>query len=539
MSKKASCLILVLLLSILACDNQGCNKRQPPQITSETGGTLVVAVNADIDNFHPILSRDNLAQDIQGLMFLNLLRQDENFKWHTSEYKPCLTKSWRFSEDFLELTLFMHDDVKWSDGVPVSSFDVKFTYEKMNDPMVPYPNKTGLDFIESCTVQNDYEITFRFKEVYANELSDVSFIPLPKHVFGNIDSQQFINHPFKDNPIIVNGPYRLKKWDRNQLIELEINPEYSFKRANLDRIVFRVIPDQTSRLTNLKTGQVDLVQAIPADQITDFQNYPGIEILNYPSLNYDFIYWLGSHPYFSDKNVRRALTMAIDRKQIVDVLLSGYGRECLSPVHPAHKEFYNPDLKPLPYDRDTAKEMLATAGWTDSNADGILDKNGRKFEFKMKTNIGNQRRIDVITMIQADLKKVGVSVTQEMVEFSLYIEQMSNRDYEAAVGGMAIGTVFNPADIWHSKAIVDGYNWFNYSNSRIDSLINTGRRTLDRDRARSIWFDFQKELYADQPCTFLYVRDNLDGINKKFKGIKTWPPGIFFNVDEWWIEEEQ
>lgn len=540
MVRKLLLLGLIFSLLLVACPEP--RQRSSPQQgapAGSIGGTLVIGASSELDNFNTVTSTTTIASTIQGLMFLPLFKTDENFKLHASDYKPCLVNTWRFSEDFLELTLFLRDDVKWSDGIPVTAEDVYFTYKMLVDPTVITNSRSYMDFVSECIVKGDYEITFRFKEVYSSEMEDINIItPMPRHVFGNISGEEFNVHAFNENPSVVNGPYKLANWDRQQVLELVVNETYSFPRANLDRVVFRIIPDVTARLTNLKTGDVDLIQQISPDQVDDLEkNYPHIDVKNYSGMSIDFIRWLNTHPLFSDRRVRRALTMGINRKQIVDALLFGYGTVCNSPIHPQHKDFYNPNLVTLPYDPDGALKILNDLGWRDTDNDGILDKNGKKFEFHLKTNLGNQRRMDAITMIQADLARIGVAVIPQQVEFTVLVEQMQNRDYEAALSGMRMGTTFNPTDVWHSKSIASGYNWVNYSNDRVDALIEKGRRTLDKTKARDVWFEFQQEVYNDQPYTFLYLLDNLDGIDRKFQGVKTSPAGIFFNVPEWWLEE--
>lgn len=530
--------LFTLAFITLSCE---CQKPQPANQTTpgKTGGTLVSSLATDVDNLNPILSQTAAASDLEGFLYLSLFRTDENFKIRTSEYMPCLAKSWRFSEDFKEITFYLEEEAKWSDGQPITAHDLKFTYDLMTDPTIPYLGRSQFDFVEACEVKGDHELIFRFREVYANELIDVGMTPLPRHVFENVSSEEFLTHPFNENPTVVSGPYRLKKWDRNQTIELEVNPNYSFKRPNLDRIVFRIIQDETSRLTNLKTGEIDLMVSMPPHQVEDLKNnYPEINVLTYSGTRYDYIGWLNTHPLFENRTVRRALTMAINRQEMVDALYYGFAEECVSPVHPAHADFYNPNLEPIPYDPEQAKQMLAEVGWVDRNNDGVLDRDGRDFSFTIKTNVSNKQRVDALTMIQSYLSKVGIRVRPEVLEFNVLIAQQTERDYEALISGWSMGTRFDPTNIWHSRSIVNGYNEHNYSNATVDSLIDLGRRTLDKDKARDIWYEFQEILYADQPYTFLFVRDNVDGLNRKFKNVKTWPRGIYFNVEEWWIEEE-
>ncbi|OQY27886.1 MAG: hypothetical protein B6244_09045 [Candidatus Cloacimonetes bacterium 4572_55] len=540
MSYKTALRLLFILLSIVSTGCYPPDQEESSDSSEPSGGTVVIAMKTDIDNFNPILSTLSAASDIQGLIYLNLLRRDVHFKLHTSDYRPCLTKSWRFSEDFLELTLILRSDITWSDGVPVTAHDVKFTFDKMTDPNIPCSNRSHFDLTEECIVKGDYEVTFRFKEVYSNELDDVNIItPLPSHIFGDISAEEFINHDYNQNPTVVNGHYRVKRWERQQMIELTQNDMCSFQKPNLDRIVFRIIPDAVSRVTNLKIGDVDIVPGLLPEQAEEIKKNHAdkIQVLSYSGMSFDYIAWLERHPIFSDREMRRALTMSINRREIVDALLMGYGKECISPIHPAYKEIYHKQMKPIPYDPEQAKKIFHKAGWRDSNDDGILDKEGEKFSFSMKTGLGNSRRRDALTMIQNDLKQVGIEMRQDMVEFSVMITQLKNREYDAALSGFRMGIVNHPKVFWHSSAMVGGFNRFEYSNPKVDSLIDLGRRTLDRDKAKKIWYEFQEILYADQPVTFMYILNNLDGVSRRVKGIETWPLGINFNPEEWWIND--
>lgn len=531
-------LLLTILFFCQCSPAPDSHDKTTPLSEPKIGGSVVIAIGSDVQNLNPLFPGDVNSANVRDLLFLKLIRRDENFKIHTSDYKPCLAKSWRFSEDFLELSFLLNDHIIWSDGTPVTAYDVKFTYDTMTNPDVGYAYRSDYDFVASCEVVNPHEIKFRFTEVYANELDDLSYlVPLPKHILGNVPPAELQNHPFNSDPTVVNGPFKLKVWKRQQQLELVVNENYSFKRPNLDRVVFRIIPDKMSRSANLKSGEVDIVEDIPPHDVTEIkESFSNIDILVYPSMGYEFIRWLNTHPLFKDRNVRRALTMAINRRQLIDVLWQGYATECVSPVHPSQTMYYNPTIKPLPYDPEAARQILASVGWSDSDGDGIIDKNGQPFEFTMKTSLAHQDRVDALTMIQADLAKIGIAMTPEKVEFSVLISQLRERDYEAALAGLRMSEVFNPFTAWHTAAIENGYNYVNYSNAQVDSLIDIGRRSLNPDKAKAIWDAYQEILYNDQPFTFLFVLSNLDAVSNRVKGIETWPKGIFFNVEEWWVE---
>jgi len=539
--RRTTLICFLVALFLFSCssdkDNKG-SKNDGNSLQKKNGGTVVSAISSDIDSWNTLFSQQSHGEELRRFLFLKTLTYNENLKIRGSDFRPCLAHSWRFSEDFLNVTLYLQENLRWSDGVPITAHDVLFTYQKMIDPVIGYPHFSRFDFVDTCRVINDYEIKFHFKEVYANELDHINFEVLPKHVFDRVSSEEMRDHPFNENPSVVSGPYRLKRWERGQLIEFEKNPEYGFSKPHIDRFIFRVIPNQISRLTSLKTGSVQLVQSVSPEQVESLQkDNPNLNMLIYPSLSYEYIGWLHDHPLFKDRRIRRAMTMGINRRQIVDALFHGYARECIGPVHPARKDFYNSRLKPLPYDPEQAKSLLAEAGWTDGNDDGILDKEGKNLSFVLKTNINSQLRIDAATMIQADLKKIGVKAVLEIVEFNVMIAQQTARDYEALISGWSMNITFDPTDIWHSKSIASGYNEHNYANAAVDSLIDLGRRTLDKDKSRHIWYRFQEVLYEDQPYTFLYVKDHVDAIDNRIKGVKTWPKGVYYNMEEWWIEE--
>lgn len=533
-------LTLLLLFFVMLCGCEQQTERPQTEDSAKVGGMLVAAIKSDITNLNPLFPRSVVEANVRDMMFLKLLRRDQNLNLHASDYKPCLTKSWRFSEDFLELTLYLNEDVVWSDGTPVTAHDVKFTFDKMLDPVINYPYKSDYDFVDTCRVVDTFTIAFRFTEVYANELEDISYIvPLPAHVFEGVSSSDMLSHPYNAYPNVINGPYRLTA-NEDSRYTLEVNSQFSFQRPNLDRIVFEVIPDATERLVRLKQEEVDLITSLLPEQAQQLQaNTPQIKVYNYSSLSYDFVRWLNTNPLFESPVVRRALTMAINRQAIIDELWLGYAEECLGPIHPSQAEFYNPNLTPLPYDPDQARQMLAEHGWDDHDGDGVLDKNGEAFRFTIKTAGNYPDRLVAMDMIRSDLAAIGIIATPDTVEYNTLISQMRDREYEAAIAGMRMDERFDPTPTWHSSAIGHGGNYVNYRNARIDSLIDLGRRTLARNEARAIWYEFQEALYADQPVTFLFVVDHLDAVNQKFKGIETWPRGIFFNIEEWWIDQPE
>ncbi len=531
--------VVTILLSAGLLFSASCGKKDAAssQKTGRSDNAVVITLGSDVDALNPVISTFTDSGDITDLMLLYLIEYDDHFRIRTTDRRPCLAESWRFADDYLSLSLTLRPDVRWSDGTPVTAKDVKFTYQKLIDPIVGYKNSHSFDFVKDCVIVSDYEVEFHFKEVYASMLDDINFQPLPQHVFGEISGSEFLNHPYKDNPSIVNGQFRFEKWVHGQQIELVQNANYSLKKPHIERIIFKIIPEMTIRLSNLNSGDVDIVRNLRPEDVESIKKTTShVYILSYPSMSFDFISWYGKDPLFNSVKIRNAMTLAINRPQIVGTLLQGYGQECIGPVHPSHEDIYNPNLKPLPYAPDSAKAILAEAGWQDGNGDGILERDGQKFEFTLKTSLSDPTRTDAVTMIQADLKKIGVNVILERVETAVLLEQLEQGQFQAALSGYRMGVVNDPSVIWHSKAIQDGFNVFQYASPTVDSLIDLGRKTLDKDAARKIWYHFQEALYADQPATFMFVRYNLDVVNKRVQGIRTWPFGIYYDVCDWTIQ---
>ncbi|MBC8185867.1 hypothetical protein H8E88_32670 [candidate division KSB1 bacterium] len=500
---------------------------------SQYGQTVIIGMKGDFDSFNELNASDSDAlQVINNMLFMTLTKLNENFK-----IVPYLASSWELTEQNKVLTYSIRKDVSWTDGNPTTAEDVLFTYNMAISPEVAYPAASRFDMTERVEIIDPYTICFYFKKAYPDGLFDTQIPILPKHILGEMQPGKIAQSDFNRNPV-GNGPFKLSEWKANQHLIFEYNTNFAFGRPFLDKVIFSIIPDESVLLTNLKTGTIDV---IPFLSSLDFQNIQSVSTLKgirYGGKGYSFLAWNCANPLFT-KTVRRALSHAIDKKEIITTLMEGYGKEAKGPLLP-FVWAYDEDLEKIQFSPDMAKSLLKNQGWEDSDGDGYLDKDNNIFQFDIKTNAGNQFRKDVAVMIQAQLKKIGVQTNVDIVEFNLLLDQVfGSKDFDVLLSGWEADFTVNPTDLFHSNAITDGYNFVSYKNDRIDFLLEKGRATPDQVEAKPYWNEFQKLILEDSPYTFLFNKDKLAGYNKKISGVKMDVRGFLSHIQEWRIPEQK
>jgi peptide/nickel transport system substrate-binding protein len=309
-------------------------------------------------------------------------------------------------------------------------------------------------------------------------------------------------------------------------------------RPPLDRIIFKVIPDQENLVIQLKSGQIDFMQSVPPRFFNDVSKQSQLVAHVYPSRNYTYIGWNLKDPLFESKKVRQALTMAINRQEIIDALLFEFGEVCKGPISPiiwAH----NPNLPEYPYDPDRAKQLLAEEGWTDTDGDGWLDKDGKRFSFALKTNKGNQLREDITVMAQDMLKEVGIEVQPNILEWTVLLNDLENKKFPATIMGWSVALKMDMTTVWHSDSVNDKFNFVSYANPEFDAINDEAIFEMDRDKAKELWWQAQEMIADDQPYTFLYTPKSIDVLHKRFQNVQIESVGWYYNLAQWWVPQDQ
>jgi peptide/nickel transport system substrate-binding protein len=523
-------LVFLALLFVLSC-----GKAQESGPTTSVGGTVVIGILGEPGSLNPLVVTSITTQDIVDLVFLRLLVEEGDFLNH----RPSLAEQWSFSADSLAITFRLRDDVLWHDGRPVTAEDVQYTWQLQTDEQVAWASRHLKDSIEDVEVVDARTVVFRFKHRSPDQLKDANDgVIVPKHIMETIPRESFSVADFGRNPVGC-GPFKLGRWESGQFIELVRNENYYENgQPYLERVIFRIVPDMTTLVTQLKTGEIDCLESIPTDVLPELRDkHPEIKIYSYPTRDMAFIAWNLENPLLEDRDIRRALALAMNTREMITTLWNGMAEVLVGPMHPmlwAH----DPGLEALPYDPDRARDILQAHGWGDAEGDGIREKDGKPFELDMTTNKGIQYRADVMTMAQAYLRQIGVKVNPRILEWNTFIGGVVSGDFDSTVLGWKVSTRADLTTFWRSTAVPpNGFNASRYHNAEVDSLIDRARRTLNVEDAKRLWSRCQRLIYEDQPIFFLAVPHEVVGLNSKFCDVRPNAKGFFENLPEWYIGE--
>jgi peptide/nickel transport system substrate-binding protein len=500
---------------------------------NDPGDTLVVGLIGDADSLNPLTLETKNAQDIADLLFLTLTHINPDYS-----SAPSLAESWEFSEDHRELTFHLRADVYWHDGVKTTAHDVCFTLRQQQNPNTGYSNIKDKQYIQKCEVLDDFTARFIFDQAYPYQLWDVvSGHITPKHILEEVPDGEMVRADFNRSPV-GNGPFRFKEWKAQQYIELEANEGFFAGRPPLDRILFKVIPDQENLVIQLKSGQIDLMERVPPRFFQELSQEEDLVAHIYPSRSYTYIGWNLLNPLFESRKIRHALTLAINRQEIIDSLLLEFGDISEGPVLPILWA-YNPNLPDFSYNPEKAKQYLAEEGWKDTDGDGWLDKEGQRFSFTLKTNKGNQIREDITVLVQDMLKQVGIEVKPNILEWTILVSDSTKKDFEGILMGWSADLKVDMTTLWHSESIPDKFNFVSYSNPEFDLLNDAAVMEMDEEKARQMWWRAQEMIVEDQPYTFVYTPKELTFVHKRFQNVQMETVGWHFNLSQWWVPQEQ
>jgi peptide/nickel transport system substrate-binding protein len=500
------------------------------------GGTAVVAYQAEASSMNRFVSVDANALQLQNnVLFTTLIRYNEQL-----EPVPYLAESWdsASTRSGMILTFRLRDDVKWHDGVPTTASDVKFTFDRIKDPRTGFPRASLFALYDSAAVEDSFTVTFYLKRHPGFIDPWRSVAPMPEHVLGDVSPEELGRHPFGTESPLGNGPFRFVEHRSGQRWVFEANQDFPAGlggRPNLDRLVYRIIAEPTTRLSEFATGAVDVYVSVAPSQVAEIEAIPGARLLTYPTRSIVFINWNGRRQLFQDDRVRRALTLGIDRDQIIEVARNGFGQVASGPVPPFHWAYYS-ELEPLPYDPDSARALLDAAGWIDRDGDGVRERDVIKASFELRTN-PDPTREDIMVLVQADLAEIGVAVelrVQEAQSLGADITS-SERRFDAFVLGWETEFVLDDRVLFACSQLEGPYQWASYCNPRVDEILDQVTSMDDRSKAIPLWYEYQEIMQWEQPYTWLYYDVRPNGVRERVRDVRMDVRGNFINVQDWWI----
>jgi len=526
--RKASILVAIIIAAALAFS---CGKKEDKIADPKT---ITIGYLADAKRLIPMLASDTASSEISGFIFNGLTKYDKDIK-----ITGDLAESWDVSPDGKTITFHLRKGVKWHDGAPFTSADVLFTYNTIRDPKVATPYSDSLGPVASVEALDDLTVRVVYKESFAPALEAWGLGIIPEHVLKgkDINKDDFNRHP------IGTGMFKFSEWKTGQRIVLVANDDYFEGRPKIDRYVARIIPDEATMFMELNARGIDFMglNALQYSRQTDDKEFThSFNKYRYPAFAYTYMGFNMSDPRFADKRVRQAISYAIDQDSLIQGVLLGFGTRCTGPLPPESWAF-NKDVPGYPYDPEKAKKMLAEAGWKDTDGDGILDKEGRPFVITILTNQGNEQRKKTAEIIQQGLKKVGIDVKINILEWQALLHDfIDKRKFEAIIIGWSLSRDPDCYDIWYSKKTKEGeFNFIGYNNPEVDRLMIEGRQTFDIEKRKEIYHKIHAMLSDDAPYVFLYVPDALPVVHRRFHGIKKEPLGITYNFKDWYVPEDR
>jgi peptide/nickel transport system substrate-binding protein len=520
----------VQFVSLVAVIAAGCGgDDHPRRVEDRSPATLVWGNGIHPGHLSPVVVASGFGVELCNLLFLRLVDFGPP---PDLEFEHVLAESSHVAEDGKTLTYFLRRDVIWEDGVPTTAHDVKFTFDTISNPDVPYPRRSQIRNIESCEVVNDWTVRFHFSKPSWEPLFDTRFHIVPKHALEAVPPEEMMTTDFDRHPI-GNGRFRFVEWLGEDRIVFEASDSCALGRPFFDRIVFRMVPEDNTLRAELLTGGVDVYHRYPSAFYLDDRGRPDLEFVRFSDRTYVYLGWNHQSPMFQDRRVRRALTFATDRWTIIEAFRSGRGTVMAVPMYEGHPDL-NPNVKPLPFDVAEAGRLLDEAGWTDRDEDGVRMKDGERFEFTFLLIANNQISEEIGTMTQAEFGKLGIVVHTEFMEFAVYLEQVDTKEFDAIILARGGDFIFDPEDVFHSRGIEGRYNDISFSDPEIDRLIDLAKSTRDRAERRKIWWKFQERFHEVHPITVLYASDAIYPVRKdKVENPVMDVRGALYRVHEW------
>jgi len=563
--------IIMVAVIVTSCDGGKGGK-------GNDGNQIVLSTISDPKSFNPITSTETTTSEYTAIMYEGLLRRNGI----TLEMEPNIAERWETSADGLTWTFFIRPGVLWSDGAPLSAYDVEFTFNDLIYNMEIVPNSSrdtfspeGKQFVVKALDSTRVEFTLPFP--FAPFLHSMGTEILPKHKLADVVAQKAfntalsINTPPKD--MVVNGPFLLDSYLSSQKVVFKKNPLYWKKDSTgkslpyLDRLIYMVVADQNAEKLTFLRGDIDYFAAKGED-------FPELKRVEETSGGFT-VHRLGPNAgssfavfnqnmtidektnktfvdpvklsWFRNDNFRRAIAHAIDKDNMINIVMNGLGYPQVSPMTPGEGYFYTGDVPTYPYDLQKARELLEREGFK-RDADGeklLRDKKGNVVEFSFITNSGNNVRLKIAEIIRKDLQELGMKVHFQALEFNALIQKLDNPpfDWDCILLGLTGGDEPHfGRNVWHSGGQL--HMWYPRQKTpstpweaRIDTIFNLAARELDRTKRKELYDEWQRIAADKQPFIYTVLSEKIECISNKFGNVTpSMSSGLLHNIEMLYVK---
>jgi len=480
--------------------------------------TLHLSTASNPARLNPLIATDSASSGIAAFLFNALVKYDESGRHIIGD----LAESYRFVTP-TEIEFKLRHGVTWHDGAPFTAKDVAFTYDLIRSPKVITPYASDFRVVKSVQVVDDYTFRVRYEKPYFKALEIWMMGIVPRHILEH--DPDVMGSRFNTAPIGT-GPYTLKKLEFSKQIVLEANPSYFEHRPKIDRIVFHVIADPMTRFLMLKSNQIDVdsLEPMQYERQLDRAFHERFKTLELPSHTYTYLGFNLRQKKFQDPRVREALSLAIDRQSLIDLLFLGHGKVCTGPFLPGSNGF-NDSIKAPLRNLKKARELLKAAGYDDKHP----------LTFEIATSNSNMIRPYAAEIMQRQLADAGVKVTLKVMEWQAFLNTVvSPRKFDTVLLGWALSLTPDPYALWHSDSDVPGgFNLVGYHSKKVDTLIEKMESSTDPDTIAAYQRRIYADIAADNPYLFLVIPNDINVYSRSIRGVKPTINGIWEDYIEW------
>lgn len=537
--------LLLFSVLLLGCVGTESSSAKP------TGGTLVISTGGDPDVLIPSLVSSVQAAQIVDMVFDRLADIGDSLNIvNDLGFTPRLADRWTWSPDSLSIAFHIDPRAKWHDGKPVRSSDVSFTFRTTADSTLGSPVKALISNIDSVTTPDSATAVFWFHARTPQQFYDATFqMPIvPEHIWGGIAPSAWRGSEPAKQPV-GSGQYRFVRWTPRASVEIVADTGNYRGSPRLTRVIWSFSPDFTTAVTRFLSGEADFFEQLRPENLVEVAKNPELRTKQYRGLSYVFAQFnlrdpanrSRPHPIFGDRELRRALTMAMDRATIVRSVYDSLALPALGPTVRAYPTT-DPNLQQIPFDLPRAQQILDSLGWRDANGDGVRERDGRPLRFSILVPGTSAARIRMAVLIQEQLRRAGVRMDVEQLDFPVMIERLRRRGFDATIGQWntqpSPGSVRGSWGTMGSRAS-SGTNYSSYESPIFDAYVDSALASFDLPTRKAYFTKAYETIIQDAPAMWLAEPIPTVGYHSRLQLAPLRSDAYWAHIPDWWIPAEK
>ncbi len=494
---------------------------------------MVIAATAGPSALFPPMSANTAERQIDEQIYDYLLVVDPDLNYRDDgKFQPRLAESWSWSADSLSIAFRINPNARWHDSEPVDARDVQFTFQLYKNPDLASPTASDLVNIDSVEVRDSLTAVVWYHARSVHQLLDASQPAiLPRHIFENIEIKALPEFAASAHPIGT-GRFRFRNWKPGESIELNADMNNYRGRPKLDRVIWSISPNSTAAATKFVAGAADVFTALKPENIAEVSRKPDLRVMSAPATEYTYLAFNLARPLFASRELRRALTMAVDRASIVKNIFDTLAAPGIGPTVRVFPTTDTAALEQIPFDPERAKAILESLGWRVSRGGEYRTRNGQELSFSTIVSSSSSTRRRMAVLLQEELRRVGVRMKIDEMDYKTWQTLQSARDFDASLTNMILGaTPDGIRELWggESGRQKDGSNYGAYFNPRFDTEVDSALAARRFDESKRHFSNAYQIIIDDAPAIWISDQRWVIGVKRQVK------PGVI-RADAWWFD---